>query len=110
MADRTSEHPEEPERATEAPETDVLESDASGNGPEGLAGDMGLSSERTGEMRGNREPGTHGADRSSGPDTDRDDVPPEQSADPATGAEPHPANDLPEHEFDPDTWSGHSHG
>lgn len=108
-------------RDAATPETDVLESDANGNGPEGLAGDMGLSSERSGPMRGNDRPGTHGAER-TGPEAPGDPasqkpeghdpsagVPPEQSADPATG-EPHPDNALPEHRFDPRTTPGHSHG
>jgi hypothetical protein len=74
---------------------DLRDSDPNGGGPEGLAGAMGVSSERVGKLRGVVEPGTHGEESlDSEPPAD---PPPEQSADPASGPEPHPANDLPPH-------------
>lgn len=84
----------------------TLESDANGNGPEGLAGDMGISSERVGHLQGGGE-GTHGAapTQTAGPLPGED--APEKAAD---GEEPHPANALPPHRFDRRTNPGHSHG
>ncbi|MDQ6686409.1 MAG: hypothetical protein M3Z50_02155 [Actinomycetota bacterium] len=70
-----------------APETDVLDSEPNADSAEGLAGGMGVSSERVGTMRGS-EPGTNGAERTQAPAPIAD-PPPEQSSDPATG-EPHP--------------------
>jgi hypothetical protein len=85
---------------------DVSESDPNGAGPEGLAGSMGVSSERVGRMRGAIEPGTHGTESTqSRPVTD---PPPEQSADPASGPEPHPANDLPPHQAGKKPNPGHA--
>jgi hypothetical protein len=93
-------------------ETHVEESDPSGDSTEGLAGDMGISSERKGPVRGQRGEVTHGAEEThpdaSGPRAERD-APPEQSADPATG-EPHPDNDVPAHPRNPSGNPGHSHG
>ena len=93
---------------TEIPVPDVLESDANASGPHRLAGDMGVSSERTGWVRGSDRPQTHGAEGTRTEDPVQ--PPPEQSADPATGPEPWPANDLPPHPFDRTTYQGHSHG
>ncbi|WP_310964581.1 hypothetical protein [Nocardioides terrisoli] len=90
------------------PSSGVLESDAAGNNPDGLAGEMGLSSERVGKVRGSVRPATHGAEATVSPEVE--DPPPEQSADPASGPEPHPDNDLSPHSFDRDRWHGHSHG
>jgi hypothetical protein len=73
-----------------------------------LAGGMGISSERVGHVRGNAEPATHGAEDTSSPPVDE--PPPEQSADPATGPEVHPDNDVRPHPFDRTTTPGHSHG
>lgn len=72
----------------EARETDVQESDPNADSAAGLAGEMGVSSERVGELRGGSGTGTYGAMETHAP-TPEGDVPPEQSADPATG-EPHP--------------------
>ena len=77
------------EEGSVAPETDVQESDPNADSPVGLAGDMGISSERVGELRGADEIGTYGA-MDTRPPAPENDLPPEQSADPATGAEPHP--------------------
>jgi hypothetical protein len=84
----------------------LSESDPNGGGPEGLAGSMGVSSERTGRVRG--APGEHAnATEDSSPRPAPEDAPPEQSAHPATGPEVHPANDLPPHEADPRGSPGH---
>lgn len=86
---------------------DVTDSDPNGNTPEGLAGDMGLSSERVGPLRGSPREATHGAGPAH-PEAPYDaghmaaqqeaagtldDTPPEQNADPARGSEVQP--DLP---------------
>jgi hypothetical protein len=92
---------------TERPELQVTDSDPSGNGPHGLAGGMGVSSERTGPVSGAEGEATHGVvDPYPELPTDED-PPPEQSA---GGSEVRPANDLPPHRFDPSTHRGHSHG
>lgn len=89
------------------PDPQVTDSDPGGNGPHGLAGGMGVSSERTGHVSGAQGEATHGA-LDPYPDLPTDeDPPPEQSG---GGSEVHPANDLPPHEFDPATHPGHSHG
>jgi hypothetical protein len=92
---------------TELPEPKVTDSDPSGSGPGGLAGGMGVSSERTGHVPGAQGEATHGA-VSPYPDLPTDeDPPPEKSA---GGSEVHPDNNLPPHRFDPTTYHGHSHG
>jgi hypothetical protein len=93
--------------ATELPDPKITDSDPSGSGPEGLAGGMGVSSERTGRVSGAEGEVTHGAaDPFPELPTDED-PPPEQSA---GGSEVHPDNDVPPHPFDPSTSQGHSHG
>ena len=88
------------------PIPEVTESDPNGSGPHGLAGGMGVSSERTGRLSGAEGEATHGA-TDPYPDLPADeDPPPEQSA---GGSEVRPANDLPPHPFDPSTYQGHSH-
>jgi hypothetical protein len=69
--------------ATGAPVTGIEESDPNADSAEGLAGDMGVSSERKGPVRGQAEEVTY----ASAPTHDVDDVtdgsgdvPPEQSA------------------------------
>lgn len=101
-------HPQdEPRVGPESPDPKVTDSDPSGDGPGGLAGGMGVSSERTGRLPGAQGEATHGA-VDPYPDLPRDeDPPPEQSA---GGSEVHPDNDLPPHPFDPRTAPGHSHG
>jgi hypothetical protein len=115
-------------------ETDVQESDPNASGPQGLTGDMGLSSERTGPegsapaVSGVQSTGTHGsaAHGTYGvKDTDREEVPdsvhtdepdPERGEGPAaatgidrTVGESNPA-EVPPHQFDRTKSSGHSHG
>ncbi|MFL6159853.1 MAG: hypothetical protein ACJ72D_27510 [Marmoricola sp.] len=48
---------------------DVSASDPNGDSEDGLAGSMGVSSERVGKMRGNVEPGTHGVELTGSSDT-----------------------------------------
>lgn len=65
---------------TPTPETDVQESDPNADSAAGLAGEMGVSSERVGDLRGSSEPGTYGAWETLLPDPEGE-LPPEQSAD-----------------------------
>ena len=88
------------------PRRDVLDSEPNFGEDSGLAGGMGVSSERVGKVRGSPEPATGGAE--SLEHTEPTDPPPEQSADPRTGPEPHPANDLPPHRADPTNNPGHA--
>jgi len=98
---------DEPRVGPEPPDPNVTDSDPSGNGPAGLAGGMGVSSERTGRVPGAQGEATHGAvDPYPELPTDED-PPPEQSA---GGSEVQPDNDLPPHPFDPGTGQRHSHG
>jgi hypothetical protein len=66
------------------PETDVQESDPNADSAAGLAGEMGVSSERVGDLQGSADTGTYGAMDTQVPEPEGD-LPPEQSADPATG-------------------------
>ena len=89
------------------PETEVTESDPNADGPEGLAGDMGVSSERLGTVRGGEEPVTYGRGATHpdpaevGAPTGQD-TPPEQSRpgqDDAPEVNPDPVETQP---HDPD--------
>ena len=82
-----TDHPED-SAARAARPRDVLDSEPNMGEESGLAGDMGVSSERVGRVRGTPEPTTGGAE--SLDSTAPTDPPPEQSADPRTGPEPHP--------------------
>jgi hypothetical protein len=96
-----------PQVGPEPPDPKVTDSDPSGSGPQGLAGGMGVSSERTGRVPGAQGEATHGA-VDPYPELPADqDPPPEKSA---GGSEVHPDNDLPPHRFDRSTYQGHSHG
>ncbi|MET3962769.1 hypothetical protein ABIE44_002703 [Marmoricola sp. OAE513] len=57
-------------------------SDPNGGGSAGLAGGMGVSSERVGKVRGSSEPQTHGVEETgvAAADDVPADPPPEQSA------------------------------
>ena len=69
------------ERSGETPETGIEESDPNADSPEGLAGDMGVSSERRGPVRGQAEEVTYAAAPThTEDDPAADGVPPEQSA------------------------------
>ena len=83
----------------------VLESDPNGNGPGGLAGGMGVSSERRGEPMGSSVESTHGS-QSVEAEAPADEEPPEWSG--GVG-ETNPA-EVPPQPFDPDTAQPHSHG
>lgn len=93
---------------------EVTDSDPSGNSPQGLAGDLGVSSERVGQLREGGGEGTHGAGvahpGATEPATDQQDPPPEEQPDtppparPTQGA-PNPLGPGPDHEPD-DAWRG----
>lgn len=89
---------------------EVLETDPSGAGREGLAGGMGVSSERRGPLRGNGPEATHGVADSTR-HGDPVDPPPEQSADGAVGGPekptPEDTTDYRQHESDPQTAQRH---
>ena len=70
------------EHPGETPETGIEESDPNADSPEGLAGEMGVSSERKGHVRGHSEEVTYGAAPTHPDEEDEPegDVPPEQSA------------------------------
>ncbi len=98
----------------ETPETSIEESDPNADSPEGLAGDMGVSSERPGSVRGVDEDVTYGAapthpDADDSADDSEDDVLPEQSAFDGR-PEVHPDNDVPSHPRNPQGNPGHSRG
>ena len=91
----------------ETPETSIEESDPNADSPEGLAGQMGVSSERKGHVRGHDEEVTYGAapthpDEGDEPESD---VLPEQSAyDGRPDANPESPG---AHQADPDSNPGH---
>jgi len=111
MTDDASKHSDqhtqtEPRVGPESRDPKVTDSDPSGDGPGGLAGGMGVSSERTGRVPGAQGEATHGA-VDPYPDLPTDeDPPPEQSV---GGSEVHPDSPEP-HPFDPRTAQPHSHG
>lgn len=90
------------------PRTGIEESDPNADGPEGLAGDMGVSSERVGPVHGDGEEVTYGASPTHpGLHTEPRDLPetgddlsklPEQSADGKQEATSETTN---KHGFDP---------
>ena len=59
-------------------ETDVRDSDPNADSPQGLAGGMGVSSERVGAAGPGQEAANGVRDTSLDPTDDGDDVPPEQ--------------------------------
>jgi hypothetical protein len=97
---------------TDAPETSISESDPNADSPEGLAGGMGVSSERPGSVRGSDQEVTYGA-APTYTDADEDatgeDVLPEQSAFDGR-PEVQPDNDVPPHPHDPDKNPRHLGG
>ena len=87
------------------PETEVGESDPNADSPDGLAGDMGISSERKGTVRGGSEEVTYAAAPTyTDPEDDGaptgEDTPPEQAAGDGR-PEVHPDNDVPAHPRNP---------
>jgi hypothetical protein len=105
--DESADLTESPRVGDEPADPEVTDSDPSGDGPAGLAGGMGVSSERTGRVPGASGEATHGAVNPYPDQPTDDDPPPEQSA---GGPEVHPDDDLPAPDFDPRTAEGHSHG
>lgn len=105
--DVSGDHVDSPRVGPESAHPEVIESDPNGNGPQRLSGGMGISSERVGVVPGAAGEATHGAVDTHPDLPEPSDPPPEQSA---GGPEPHPANDLPPHPFDPETAHIHSHG
>ena len=90
----------------ETPETEIEESDPNADSAEGLAGEMGVSSEWRGPVRGVSGEVTYGA-APTHPDNEEPegDVPPEQSA---YDGQPEPNPESPgAHESDPDSNPGH---
>jgi hypothetical protein len=94
------------ENPSETPFTEVEESDPNADSAEGLAGDMGVSSERKGPVRGQDEEVTYAA-----APTHLDDAPAEGEAPPEQSAydgQPETNPDSPgAHESDPDSNPGH---
>lgn len=96
---------------------EVTDSDPSGNTPHGLAGGMGISSERVGHLREGGGEGTHGAGvphpGAPEPATDQQDPPVEEqpelppAAHPTQGA-PNPLGPGPDHEPS-DGWRTRPH-
>lgn len=94
---------------SQTPETGIEESDPNADSPEGLAGDMGVSSERKGPVRGQAEDVTYAAAPTHLDDEPEGEAPPEQSAsDPRPDV--HPDNDVPSHPRNPQGNPGHSGG
>jgi hypothetical protein len=90
----------------DTPPTEVEESDPNADSRDGLAGEMGVSSERKGPVRGVDEEVTYGvANTHPAEDGPAGDVPPEQSAYDGQ-PEVNPAG-LGSHESDPDSNPGH---
>jgi hypothetical protein len=86
---------------SETPQTHIGESDPNADSPDGLAGDMGVSSERKGAVRGQDEEVTYAAapTHTDEPETEED-TPPEQSAySPEPEVQPDPVEPK---EFDSD--------
>ena len=94
------------------PTADNAESNPNAGGPEGLAGGMGVSSERAGPVRGVEGDATYGAapypEGEEGPppvDPDLEETPPEKSAHDDV-PEPNPPSPG-KHRFDPKANPGH---
>ena len=94
---------------SETPETGIEESDPNADSPEGLAGELGVSSERKGAVRGESDEVTYGTAPTYTEEPDDGETPPEQSA---FDGEPevHPDNDVPAHPRNPQGNPGHSGG
>jgi hypothetical protein len=87
------------------PHTEIQESDPNADSRDGLSGEMGVSSERRGPVRGGDGDVTYGTAPTYKDDEPEGDVPPEQTADDGR-PEPHPDNPGP-HELDTDSNPGH---
>jgi hypothetical protein len=93
---------------TSAEPRDLLDSEPNVGETHGLGGGMGVSSERVGKVRGSSVPATGGTEDVSS--AEPVDPPPEQSSDPSSGPEVHPANDLPPHRWNREGSTGHLPG
>lgn len=85
------------------PETDIRDSNPNANGPHGLSGDLGVSSERVGDVAEGW--GTDGARTTSPPPLPDDPAPEEHPGNP----EENPVG-IPPKSHDPAKNPGHSHG
>ena len=101
-----SQTPDSQTADSQAPVTGAEESDPNADSAHGLAGDMGVSSERPGHVRGVDEEVTYGASPTHvEADDSGDDVPPEKSA---FDGQPESNPSSPgAHESDPDRNPGH---
>lgn len=103
-SDHTLAGPDDADSSGTTPPAHVEESDPSADSRQGLAGDMGVSSERRGPVRGLDEEVTYGA-APTHPDDEAGDAPPEQSA---RDGRPEVNPDSPgAHPSDPDSNPGH---
>lgn len=93
----------------ETPETGVEESDPNADSRHGLAGDMGVSSERPGVVRGVDEEVAYGVAETHPETPDPEEALPEQSAFDGQ-PEVQPDNDVPSHPRNPQGNPGHSGG
>jgi hypothetical protein len=103
-SDHTLAGPDEVESGGTTPPAQVEESDPNADSREGLAGDMGVSSERRGVVRGVEEEVTYGM-APTHPDEEPGEAPPEQSAYDGR-PEVNPASPG-AHPSDPDSNPGH---
>lgn len=106
----------------ETPETSIVESDPNADSPEGLTGEMGVSSERRGFVRGTDQEVTYGtlpthpdSEDSAGDSANASEARSEEGAPPEQSAydgqpEVHPDNDVPSHPRNPQGNPGHSGG
>jgi hypothetical protein len=94
---------------SETPETGIEESDPNADSPDGLGGEMGVSSERKGPVRGGGDEVTYGTSPTYTDDEPEGETPPEQSAHDGE-PEVHPDNDVPAHPRNPQGNPGHSGG
>ena len=100
----------EQDRAGDTPVTGIEESDPNADSPDGLAGEMGVSSERKGRVRGVDEEVTYAAAPTHPDEEDTpDDLPPEQSAFDAR-PEVQPENDVAPHPRNTRGNPGHARG
>jgi hypothetical protein len=91
---------------SETPKTGIEESDPNADSPEGLAGDIGVSSERKGHVRGHTEEVTYAAGPTYTEEVPEGETPPEQSAYDGQ-PEVNPDNDVPPHPRNPRGNPGH---
>jgi hypothetical protein len=98
--------PDKTRDAGQTAPTELEESDPNADSAAGLAGGMGVSSERPGPVRGVDEDVTYGTAPTHPPEEQLDDLPPEQSAYDGK-PEVHPDNDVEPHPRNPKGNPGH---